>query len=97
MFAVQATSVVPSQKPTVSPYHCGTFCTCSLPISTCRRKLSAMPDRNCTCHVDIVSWKFPAADGCAHQRMNPSGKQKEAFHCGELDTASWYIICTMRF
>ena len=26
-FAVQLTSVVPSQKPMVSPYHCGTFST----------------------------------------------------------------------
>src|SRR6476646_3266657 len=77
-FAVHVTSVVPSQNPIVSPYHCGTFCTCSLPIITCRRKLSAMPDRNCTCHVVAVSWKFPACDGCAHQRMNPSGQQKDA-------------------
>ena len=26
-FAVQLINVVPSQKPIVSPYHCGTFCT----------------------------------------------------------------------
>src|SRR5918993_1646071 len=71
MFAVQVTSVVPSQKPMVSPYHCGTFCTCCLPIITWRRKLSAMPDRNCTCQLVIVNWKFPACDGCDHQRMNP--------------------------
>src|SRR5918994_1077953 len=47
MFAVQLTSVVPSQNPIVSPYHCGTLCTCAvLPTITWRRKLSAMPERN---------------------------------------------------
>src|SRR6188474_3740113 len=89
-FAVQVTSVVPSQKPMVSPYHCGTFCTWAvLPTITWRRKLSAMPERNCTFHGVIVSWKLPACDGCDHQRMKPSGQQKEALHCGALVTASW--------
>src|SRR5688572_32986614 len=89
IFAVQVTSVVPSQNPIVSPYHCGVFCTCCLPIITCRRKLSAMPDRNWMFHVLIVSWKFPACEGCAHQRVNPSGQQNEALHCGALVTDSW--------
>ena len=90
MLAVQVTSVVPSQKPIVSPYHCGTFCTWAvLPTITWRRKLSAMPDRNWTFHGVIVSWKLPACDGCDHQRMKPSGQQKDALHCGALVTASW--------
>ena len=56
MFAVCVTSVVPSQKPIVSPYHCGVFCTCAvLPTITWRRKLSAMPERNWTFHGVIVS------------------------------------------
>src|SRR4029453_4999613 len=81
MFAVQVTSVVPSQKPIVSPYHCGTFCTCAvLPTITLRRKFSAMPDRNWMFHGVIVSWKLPACDGCAHHRMKPSGQQNEALH-----------------
>ncbi len=37
--AVQVTSVVPSQKPTVSPYHCGTFCTCCLPIKNLAQEI----------------------------------------------------------
>jgi hypothetical protein len=44
-----------------------------LPINTWRKKLSAMPDRNWTCQVVIVSWKLPAAEGSAHHRMKPSG------------------------
>src|SRR5688572_18354618 len=89
MFAVCVTSVVPSQKPSVSPYHCGTFCTCVvLPTITWRRKLSAMPERNWMFHGVIVSWKLPACDGCDHQRVKPSGQQNDALHCGELVTAS---------
>src|SRR5262245_50517006 len=89
MFAVQVTSVVPSQKPIVSPNHCGTFWTCAcLPINTWRRKLSAIPEIICTFQVVIVSWKSPAREGCDHQRMKPSGQQKDALHCGALVTAS---------
>src|SRR4026208_1238965 len=93
MLAVHVTSVVPSQNPIVSPYHCGTFCTCAvLPTITWRRKLSAMPDRNCTFHGVMVSWKLPACDGRAHHRMKPSGQQKDALRCGALVTASCYAV-----
>ena len=37
--AVHATSVLPFQKPTVSPNHCGTCCTCLRPISTLRSEV----------------------------------------------------------
>src|SRR5262245_3650542 len=71
--AVHVTSVVPSQKPIISPYHCGTFCTCSRPINTWRRKLAAIPERNCTWLTFIVSWKLPPCEAWDHQRPNPSG------------------------
>ena len=48
-----------------------------------------MPDMNWMFHGVIVSWKLPACDGCDHQRMNPSGQQNDALHCGALVTASW--------
>src|SRR5579875_844251 len=73
-FAVQETSVVPSQNPIVSPYHCGTFCTCCvLPTKTWRRKLAAIPERNWTFQGVMVSWKLPPCEACAHHRINPSG------------------------
>src|ERR1700733_11605635 len=87
--AVQVISEVPSQKPTVSPYHCGTFCTCCLPIRTWRRKLAAIPERNWTFQGDTVSWKMPPCEACDHQRTKPSGEQNDASHCGALSTASW--------
>src|SRR5688572_10942217 len=90
MLDVQVTSVSPSQKPIVSPHHCGVFCTCDcLPTITWRRKLSAIPEMNWMFQVDIVSWKSPARDGWDHQRMNPSGQQNDALHCGAFVTASW--------
>src|SRR5580692_1722529 len=88
ILAVHVIRVSPSQNPTVSPYHCGTFCTCCAPICTSRRKLAAMPDRNSTRLGVIVTSKLPPREAFAHQRINPSGKQIEAFHCFELLTVS---------
>ena len=45
---VHAISVSPSQKPTVSPYHCEIWLTCFWPIRIWRRMFSAVPDRSCT-------------------------------------------------
>src|SRR5215471_5369842 len=88
-FAVHATSVLPLQKPTVSPYHCGTFCTCDRPISTSRRKLSATPDSSSTRVGVMLSSKLPPREDIAHQRIRPSGQQKPALHCFALVTPSW--------
>ena len=38
--AVQAMSVLPFQKPTVSPNHCGTCCTCLRPIRTAAQEVA---------------------------------------------------------
>src|SRR5690606_41076106 len=71
-FDVHATSVSPSQKPTVSPYHCGTCCTCSRPISTLRRKLSATPPTSCT-WLGVTTTSISRTENSAHQRIKPSG------------------------
>src|SRR5438876_427695 len=90
MFAVQVTSVVPSQNPIVSPYHCGSLYTWAvLPTITWRRKLSAMPERNWMFHGVIVNWKLPACDGCAHQRMKPSGQHVSAQSPHDADSGGF--------
>ncbi len=48
-----------------------------------------MPERNSTRVGVMLSSKLDAWEGAAHQRMKPSGRQKEAFHCFELSTVSW--------
>ena len=53
--SVHATSVSPSQKPTVSPYHCEIKLTCFWPIRICRRMFSAVPESSCTwCGVTVI-------------------------------------------
>ena len=71
--AVHAYIVLPFQKATVSPYHCGTSWACLRPIRKRRIRLPAVPDRNCTWYGFIMTSNTPLGPGCDHHRISPSG------------------------
>src|SRR5256885_7832021 len=82
-------------RSTLFPYttlfrsHCGTRCTCFWPMSTLRRKLSAMPLTNCTWFGVIRTSISPPSESSAHHRMNRSEE-----HTSELQSPC-NLVCRL--